>query len=159
VGPTNLDKLSQRGPSSAPHCLLPLKSAEVRFNPARWWCVPLQLARVEDPSDASCDFGPARPQVRRRVIDADSHRLQPEMPGSEIHRCQTNISAQVSALSSGNLRRQRTPTEVGCPFRSAAGAASSPAELHRLYLDPALPIRVIAEGQHTCDRTRSGDGC
>jgi len=32
------------------------------------------------------------------------------MPGSNVHPCQSTISAQVSALRAGNLRRQRTPT-------------------------------------------------
>jgi len=72
-----------------------------------WCCVPLQLARIEGPSGASCDFGPARPQVRRRFIDTDSHR-KPEMPGSKIPPVPIKIFAQVSAPRSGNLRRQRT---------------------------------------------------
>jgi len=91
-----------------------LKSAEVRFNPARWWCVPLQLARIEGPSGASCNFGPARHTVRRRFIGTDSHRWKPEMPGLNVHPCQSNISAQVSVLRPGNLRRQRTPGSPGC---------------------------------------------
>lgn len=36
--------------------------------------------------------------------------IEPEMPGSNVHPCQSTISAQVSALRAGNLRRQRTPT-------------------------------------------------
>ena len=52
VGPTNLDKLT------VGICPLPLKSAEVLFNPARRWFVPLQLARIEGPWGVSCDFGP-----------------------------------------------------------------------------------------------------
>jgi len=47
-------------------CPLPLKLAEVRFNPARWWCVPLQLARaghqrrLNAPRDECHESRPAR---------------------------------------------------------------------------------------------------
>ena len=39
------------------------------------------------------------------------------------------------------------------PRPRSAPAPAPPADLHRLYVDLALPIRVIAERQHTSDRT------
>ncbi len=108
--PADVPRRESQIHSRSPDCPLPLKSAKVRFNSARRWFVPLQLPRIERPSGVSCGFGPARPTVGRRFIGTNPHRWKREMPGSNVHPCQSNISAQVSGLRPGNLRRQRTLT-------------------------------------------------
>src|SRR5664279_5663755 len=127
---------------SPPSCPLPLKSAEVHFNPARWWCVPLKLARVEEPSDASCDFGPARPTAGEDSLTQIRIGCSQTCLARRIHPCQTNISAQVSALSSGNLRRQRT-------LHAGLSRRFPPQHRHRRTRRPRSSAL-----RHRCRRTR-----
>ena len=106
-----------------PWCPLPLKSAEVRFNPPRWWCVPLQLARIEGPSGAACDLGAARPTVRTGSltqirIDGGQNAL-----ARRSTRAIKHLRPGQRALSEGNLRRQRTHGHHGQNSRPLTGGA------------------------------------
>ena len=102
------------------------------------------------------------------------------MPGSNVHPCQSNISAQVSGLRPGNLRRQRTRTttarittrarraaavSIGDHCRPVSGVAAEmgmdwniPHEAFVAYAEQVLPaapppVRVLG-----LDETRRGKG-
>jgi len=132
-----------------PWCPLPLKSADVRFNPPRWWCVPLQLARIEGPSGAACDLGAARPTVRTGSltqirIDGGQNAL-----ARRSTRAIKHSRPGQRALSEGNLRRRRT--------HGHHGQKSRPLTAARLVHDKPSPALACTSRDRLRTRNEGND--